>query len=431
MTVRVVDGQREWKLSRGEDGHRTYTIVHIVEHEVGDLGFTILNCPDLPQEGDEWNFDNDSDPWAFCMPTATVEKMDSVKDGHPHRFSKVTQTFSSKQPDPTKQRCSEIKVEDPLLEPPKITFSFTKYTEEATQDRFGNPIVSSSHEQIRGPQNEWDANRFVVKIEQNVAGALQGYQLPVAMKDMLNDAPLWGYARRCIKMTPVSGERRFYGHCNVYYNRVLEFEVRPEGFDRDILDEGSKLLHGHWGPNGGWVLDEIDGELPDPNNPTHFDKAVDKNGNPMRVILDGLGQPAETTGGTIFVSVTIDNLGQDLENLNYWYPLNLLTPRISDTPPDWANDVAYPLGGVVAHAGEIWLGALPTETPNVAFEPGVVTEAWILLPNGLIDMGEYNVGIPYFVGEYVTDGGVAAAGQIHVEKYFERNLLLLGIPSTF
>ena len=430
MTCRLIAGQREWKMSRDEQGHRTYTIEHLVEHDTTDGPFNIINCPGLPVEGQEWDFDGDHDPWAFCMPTATVERHE-YKEGHPRRTSKVTQTFTTKAPDSTKQRCSEIKVEDPLLEPPKVTWSYSKYQEEATEDRFGRPIVSSSHEQMRGPQNEWDANRIVIKIEQNVATPAQAYVLPNAMKDTLNDAPLWGLDRRCIKMTPGNGERKFYGRCNVYYTRVLEFEVRPDGFDRDLLDEGSKLLHGHWdSTTGAWILDNINGQPPNPANPTHFNRATDKNGNPMRVVLDGEGKPAESTVGTSYASIVIDNVGNDVQDLNFWVPLNLLTTSATDTPPDWEAFVGYEIGNVVTYNGEKWISIVPAEAINVNFVPGENPDIWVLLPFGLTNLGAYSAVTTYTIGDFVA-GDKTLAGTIHVEKYLESNFLLLGIPTSF
>ena len=435
MTCRLIPGQREWSMDRGEDGHRTYTITHEVETDVGDGPFNVLNfTPGLPLEGDEWNFDGDRDPWAYCMPTAKVAKNPAVAEGHPVTHYLVTQTFTTKPPDVTKQRCSEIKVEDPLLEPPKVSGTFNKYTEEATKDRFGNPILSSSHEMLRGPQNEWDANRLTVKIEQNVATPLQGYELPGAMLDTVNDAPLWGLARRCVKLSAAPWERVFYGRCNVYYKRTLEFEIRIDTFDRDLLDEGSKLLHGHWDPvgSGAWVLDDINGSPPDPKNPTHFDRAQDKNGNIMRVVLDGAGKPAETaTAAGFFVSIIGDNLAHPLTDTLSWLPA-LDDPR--QTPVQWSPLNVYDVGNLVTDDFSdpedprqyiALAGSGPFDPQVPASSPSVWRQV-ILVNSGVHD----NV-TTYEQGSYVTSDSGNPAGHVHVEKYGESNFLLLGIPTTF
>ena len=43
-----------------------------------------------------------------------------------------------------------------------------------------------------------------------------------------------------------------------------------------------------------WILDDIDGSPPDPDNPAHFDRYKDRNGENARVLLNGYGLPAET-----------------------------------------------------------------------------------------------------------------------------------------
>lgn len=70
------------------------------------------------------------------------------------------------------------------------------------------------------------------------------------------------------------------------------------GFDRDLLDEGTKVLHGRWASTGKWTLLDINGVPPDPENPQHFDRFTDRNGNPARVLLDGSGRPALVQVGT-------------------------------------------------------------------------------------------------------------------------------------
>jgi hypothetical protein len=46
----------------------------------------------------------------------------------------------------------------------------------------------------------------------------------------------------------------------------------------------------------GWVLDAIDGEDPDPANPAHFDQFKDRHGENSKVMLNGAGTPATTSG---------------------------------------------------------------------------------------------------------------------------------------
>lgn len=277
--------------SRDAEGYREYTCVHLVKTtDPLDGPQVVAACPNIPQVGDMWAFGNDYDPWATCWPTQRIT-VHQEKEGDAARYWRVESMFSTK----PRKRCQDTEVEDPLMEPQKVSGSFVKYTEEATKDRTGQWIVNSSHEPIRGSQVEFDKNRPTVKIEQNVYPL--GLSTFSAMIDGLNDSVLWGLNPRCIKLSNVSWERKIYGSCYYYYTRTLEFDIRYDTFDRTLYDEGTKVLNGHWGPTGLWVLDNINGSAPDPNNPTHYNLFVDKSNNPCRVILDGNGQPAENISG--------------------------------------------------------------------------------------------------------------------------------------
>ena len=305
MTVRL-SGPRTWSMVRDAEGHRTYKLKSLVECDPDDGPASALECPGLPVMRSYWNIGHDIDVWAWCLASASVNPL--AKD-EPNTQFEVEQEFSTKPPDNKKSRCQDQKIEDPLLELPKISGSFVKYTEEAAYDRFGAAILSSSFEMLRGKQVEFDANRPSVKIEQNVASALQGYVLPSQMVDCVNAYPLWGFPARCIKLSNAPWERKYYGFCEVYYSRTLEFDVSVvkepttgqyiSGFDRSLLDEGSKVLSGRWDQaTGHYVLIPIGGAPPDFTDPSHFMRFKDRNAEVCRVILDGFGQPAGTIIGT-------------------------------------------------------------------------------------------------------------------------------------
>lgn len=299
MTTAIVGGPVTWEGEIGSDGYRNYTVVHRV---VGDdtPGFAdgpanVLQTPGLPTPGSDWFFDGDLDIWAWH--TGEKRAIPELDDGDRNRFWRVESKFSNKPPD--RQRCMDTQIEDPLLEPPRVSGSFTKYVEEATYDRNGDPILNSAHEVIRGPAVEFDANRPQIRIEMNVP-TFTTVQLAYSMIDTVNITGLWGFNPRCIKLSNAPWEKKYYGTCNVYYTITLEFDVRAiETFDKDVLDEGTKVLNGRWDESSGaWVLVNIGGAAPDPENPQHFCRFQDRNGNMSRVILDGAGLPAEVDIGT-------------------------------------------------------------------------------------------------------------------------------------
>jgi hypothetical protein len=293
MAGHLKDGPRTWRGGRDEEGYREFFVRHLVYTDSPRDGpYTVMNTPGLPLPGAPWAFDNDLDPWAFCKPDMTVTILQE-REGDPNIWWAVDQTFTTK-PLP-KSRCQEQQPEDPMQEPMKFSGSLVKYTEEATFDRFNQPILTSSHEQIRGPVVEFDRNRPTLRIEQNVL--LLELAVCNAMVDTVNDAEIWGYPRRCVKLGGFSWEEKYYGTCYRYYTRVFDFEFNANTFDREAIDEGTKVLHGRWNPTtGAWQLINLpDGSTPDHLNPSHFIRATDRLANPIRMVLNGEGVPAETS----------------------------------------------------------------------------------------------------------------------------------------
>lgn len=297
MSAAVQGKQVTWDATRNAEGHRTFKIIHLVKAAILDGPQVVMVAAGLPVTGSIWNFDNDLDPWAFCLPTISV-KIHSEKKGSPNRFWEVENTFSTK---PT-TRCQDESIEDPLLEPMKVGGSFVKYTQEITKQRANHsdpdlrnqPIKSSSHEMIRGPQVEFDFNRAVVQIGQNVTNL--GLEEFAEMIDTLNDDTLWGLAARKVKLSNITWSRKVQGLCDFYYTRNFDFDIDFKTFDRTVRDEGTKALNGHWPEgdcvDGGWVLEDVCGEAPDKDNPAHFSRYKDRHGENARVILDGDGEPA-------------------------------------------------------------------------------------------------------------------------------------------
>lgn len=309
------DRPRTWSGGRDSDGFRTYKAMWIVETTTDEGPAAVLACPGLPLPGSMWAIGGDLDPWVWCRPEMEV-KIHEEKEGEAAEYWSVIQTFSNK-PLPRNQRqgCQDVQVEDPLLEPQQVSGGFTKYTEEARYDRYGTPIINSAWEVVTGPTVEFDKNRPTVRISQNVP--LLQLELFGPMIDTVNSSTLWGLGARRIKLSNVTWEKKFWGQCQVYYTRTFEFDVRTDTFDRTLQDVGTKVLQGHWGRGNpestgtvdgnqtGWILDPIYNpattffEDPDPLNPAHFMRAIDRQGNLISVILDGSGRPYDPVGSTV------------------------------------------------------------------------------------------------------------------------------------
>jgi hypothetical protein len=406
MASTLRDGAITWSGERDAEGHRTYTLIWFAEAGRDDGPAVVMQTPGLYLPGAGYSVADDIDIWAWCRPELKVSPAPDTKEGSYTRFWRIEQKFSTRPPDT--KRCAENDIQDPLLQPQKVNGSFAKATREATKDRFGNPIVSSSHEMLRGNSSEFDASRLTVTIEQNVA--LLELDLVSLMTDTVNDDVLWDFDARCVKLDNMSWEKKFYGSCYVYYTRKLEFSTNRATFDRDILDEGNKALRGHWNQSNIWELDKLGGQLPNVNNPADFVRVLDPQGQPMRVVLDGTGKPVNTQPTSYYVS---------------------LATRVVAGTGYHAGDKLHVTGGTFTEKCTIVV-----HTVNDG--DGSINEYAVLVP-GLYTAKPANaVATTALTGTgtgatfnltWVTQAPTTPAYR-HVEYYPESDFLLLGIPVT-
>lgn len=299
MTVLVKDITK-WSFEADDQGYALYTLTIRVFADGNEGPLTIASAAGLPQWGDPWDYFGEFDEFSTRTPAVRIERASGTRDQGPATQYDLTFTFTNKPLDPTRQRCNDTPIDDPLLEPAKISFDTVQDKEEALYDRFGASITNSAHEVIRGPQNEWDIGRIHISIEHN--SPISEAALCFSMLNSVNEDWLWGCPPRTIRLKKVSIKKAYYGQCYLYFVRTFELEVNWRGWDRDILDEATKVLKGHWGSQsvtgtgtGGeavWVLETIDGLPPDPENPAHFIRAKDRNDENMKIVLNGAGLPA-------------------------------------------------------------------------------------------------------------------------------------------
>ena len=289
----TIAGRLGWGGARDNEGFRTYSIKHLikVEDPNDDGPKVVMDTPGLPEIGSLWSFGNDADDWAYCTPFINVRRVRPREK--PGVYWTVEQRFTNRA---VSDRCQDTQIDDPLLEPQKLSGSFVTYTREATRDRNNKPILTSSHERITGAKVEFDDHNATVRIEQNVASL--GLETFTDMMNKVNNNEIWGLTARKIKLSNISWQRKLQGTCDFYYTRIFDFDVNFNTFDRVLQDEGRMVLNGHWGRSeageteGTWILDNIDGSPPDKNDPRHFMRFKDLNDENAVVILDGDGKPA-------------------------------------------------------------------------------------------------------------------------------------------
>lgn len=283
----TVRGPLEVTGGRDEEGHREYRITHLVASALNDGPQQVMDASGLYAVGSYWNWGNDTDAWAWCRPEMSIS-MYEHKKGEQEKLWKATQLFSTKPID----RCQTTSINNPMMEPQKVSGSFVKFVREVTRDKDGFPVTNSSHEYFRGSQLEFDHNKPTVKIEQNTS--FLGLGDFSSMVDRVNGVPMWGLGTRRVKLSNVTWQRKIYGSCTYYYTRVFEFDIDYYTFDRVVLDEGTKVLHGEYNSDGEYEVTDIGDVTPSVNNPQHFIQHKDTNGENCRVILNGAGLPANT-----------------------------------------------------------------------------------------------------------------------------------------
>jgi hypothetical protein len=344
------------------------------------------------------------------------------KEGEKHFWWLVSQTFSNKPLSVNStggQRCHDTQIEDPLLEPAKVSGTFIKYTEEAVYDMNGLPLKTSSHEQLRGNNVEFDRNRPTVTIEQNVPN--QTLDIFSPMVDHVNDAPLWGLPARTIKLSNVRWNKQFYGQCSIYYTRVLEFDIMYETFDRLLLDEGTKALNGHWhngsGEGAQFTVTTTGGAI------TSATLAASGSGYPKNAtiglaVLDGTG-----AYGGVLLAVT-DGTGE----VNELYSLG-------GTEYIYQAGIGYTNGTKSTSIGKGWV------LDNIRYRRQGQILDFLQTPDytnpshfkTFLDR-DLNPARVILDGRGVPAGGFSdqavTPGSIFVQKYPPANFLVLGIPTV-
>jgi hypothetical protein len=281
------------------------------------------------------------------------------------------------------------------------------------------------------------------------------------MKDTVNSVPLWGFPRRCVKLSNFSVEVKYYGTCQVYYARSLDLEINAvldpatgavkSGWDRDLLDEATKVLHGRFLPpeqGGRYEVLDINGQPPSRFNPEHFDRFLDRQGEPSTIVLNGEGLPAEVVVGPdpIFAAIDAASGADELPtNANFWVPYVGAAPTAAGviTPIAYETDRAYVRGNVVKPT----VGAHTTKTYVVMADhrtPAVIAQRDDQITNNLLPLqllgndpytptvgAEWSPATAYGIGQFVRYTVRTSAGTIHVEKYPESDFTVLGIPLVF
>lgn len=397
-------GPVSWSVQQERDKSRTYRVTYQVKINPDLHGpYTAINAAGLPLVGSVWNDCPDpdianEDVWAYFTAERSASPWKSDKP-FDNQFMSVECVATTK----PRQDCIAEGTDNPLAVPDRIRVETINYNKEAVYDRFDQPILNSAWEQIRGHQVEFDNHRLRVYVEQNSAAL--DLDLIQSLMHHLNNAPLWGFPARTIKLSQFEGEPKYTGNCTKYHLRRLVFDIADD-FDRCILDEGTKALRGKWDKNpasltyGQYVLGTFVNPFTaavvrvDPNNPRDFVQYKDWEGQPTRVILNGNGRPYDPVFGNMTGSISAAS--------------NATPIVITCTNHMLLTGDSITITGVTGNTAA-----------NGTF---VITN---------ISVNTFSLDGSVGNGAYAGGGTwtfTSVAGQICFEYYPEGNLLLLGIP---
>lgn len=302
--------KRSWSMSRDEEGHRTYTLTWLVRiPNARDGPSTASRNHYLPKPGSIWLEYTTWDIWAFCLPTMQVKPLVSKERGN---YWLVTQTYSTKPGD----RCQDQRIDDPLLEPQKVSGSFVRHSREMEFDKDGERIETSALELIRGPGVEFDDCLASVSIEQNVA--VLGLGTITNLMNKVNDNALWGLAARRVKLSGCSWSRKVNGACDYYYTRSFDFDINFDGFDRQVANEGTQCVRGKWDKDVDPYVYVVDAD-------------IDVNRVRVRGDIDAYKMPSDTAGVTPLDFNGVPTTDEHNIKVEYYQEANFTTLGIPAT----------------------------------------------------------------------------------------------------
>jgi len=211
----IIQVNENWKMRTARIDTESGGAVRVfdVEFDAGDApNVRILLARDaneIPQIYDPHPYDN----WLFV-----VSKSAKAKGGP--LFYEITVNYSS--------------VKDPLSQDPEVEYYFATSNEPVDRDIDDNALTNSSNESFDPPITK-DMNDLVIRIKKNEPQ----FDPAVAseFKGAVNQDVFRGYDPGQVLCTVFDGRKARASDLN-YWEVTYEFQVRADGWKRQILDEG-------------------------------------------------------------------------------------------------------------------------------------------------------------------------------------------------
>lgn len=304
-------GQGEVRADRkglfAEFNNRRFINQYVVRTDnVEDRADTIRQAADVPKLGDPFEAGNDTDADAVCTDVRVVPTSESPFVWH---------VFAIYETD----REVPLNVEDPILVPADIQWSFVKYERVIVRDYLGHPLVNSSGEWFDPPHTTEDT-RPVLTITRNEAGFNPA--LALLYQDACNSDVFLGVQPLYAKIATINGLKQKDGG-KVYWQVTYEIEFRRESFAQFVLDQGFR------GP------------------PPEYRIFTDVTGYPLSdpTLLNGKGAPLRDAITHLTGNVGLQDLQIAVEDGSTMFPPG------PTKPPHWYFEVKIDEEIMQVHAG--------------------------------------------------------------------------------
>lgn len=222
-----------WTGSRTENGDYEFQrIFHVLTDDINIGPYAVLNATDahgnsIPLDFDDYHAGQDA------LTFARVKTKVAVREPQNPMLWYVTVTYST-------AKDQQDRSNPPDVRPTEVSFSLQRQTKVVHKDQNNNAIASSAGERFN-PLPEIDDSRLVMTISKNQAS----FNTAVAMdcQDSVNSDQFQGFEAGKVKLAGISAKSVFEG--SIFYWRVdFEFHISRDGWDLEILDEGTYFLSG-------------------------------------------------------------------------------------------------------------------------------------------------------------------------------------------
>ena len=172
-------------------------------------------------------------------------------------------------------------IEDPLLQPPKISYGFASANEPVDRDANGNPIMNSAEETFDPPSSR-DVDDLIIRIQRNTNNF--SVWTAASYKNSINSDTIWGVPPGYLMLKDWSATYE-KSASTYYFAESMEFHIRY----------AAVFQGGQWVALG-WKLRRVDEGYRvksgvDSNNKPKYQTILDENGKMLSqpTLLDGAG----------------------------------------------------------------------------------------------------------------------------------------------